>query len=58
MKAKELADLLMTTPDYEVKIRTHKRTTWDDPFPKHTDYDVDDVGYADEQKKMIILEVL
>ena len=48
----------MTTPDYEVKIRTHKRTTWDDPFPKHTDYDVDDVGYADEQKKMIILEVL
>lgn len=56
MKAKELAELLMKTPDYEVKFRTYERTTWSHPFSLEKKYSVDDVGYVDNEQKEIILE--
>ena len=56
MKAKELAELLMKTPDYDVKFRTYERTTLTHPFSQSKTHDVDDVGYVDNERKIIILE--
>ena len=55
MKARELAQLLMQTPDYEVKVVTHSQTTLDDPFPKYEEFIVDDINEVLDAKKEIIL---
>lgn len=55
MKARELAQLLMQTPDYEVKVVTHSRTTWDNPFPKYEEFIVDDIDEVIDATKEVIL---
>lgn len=45
MKSKELAELLMENPDMEVKVDCCiGRSTYDNPYPKHESYDIDDVN--------------
>lgn len=45
MKAKELAELLMENPDVEVMVDCCVgKSTYDNPYPQHKFYDVDDVN--------------
>lgn len=45
MKAKELAKLLMENPDMEVVVDCCVSTgTYDNPYPKHNSYCIDDVN--------------
>ena len=44
MKAKELAKLLMVNPVMDVVVDCYVGgSTYDNPYPKHESYDVDDV---------------
>lgn len=45
MKAKELAELLMENPDVEAMVDCCVvHSTYDNPYPIHKFYDVDDVN--------------
>jgi hypothetical protein len=45
MKAKELAKLLLENPDMEVQVDCYVvGCTWDNPYPEHKSYDIDDVN--------------
>ena len=57
MKAKELAELLMKTPDYEVKVQIVPSATWDNPWPRPEEYTVDDIDNVYDKEKIIILDV-
>ena len=45
MKAKELAEKLMENPDMDVVVDCFVcRCTYDNPYPEHVTYEIDDVN--------------
>ena len=45
MKAKELVELLLENPEMDVVVDCCVSTgTYDNPYPKHQSYDIDDVN--------------
>ncbi len=45
MKSKELAELLLENPDMDVVVDCFVGgSTYDNPYPQHESYDIDDVN--------------
>lgn len=52
MKAKDLAELLLKNPDFDVKVCVVSKTTMNHPWPHYDFFDVDniaDVGYSSKE---------
>ena len=59
MKAKDLAELLLQHPEFDVSIKVcTSMPTYDEPYGRYEVYSIDDVGYIDYSYNNIILGCL